>query len=250
MSRYLSSVRLRCPLPKDEYFADIPAVRYLKRHEYLPFRKPITFFVGENGTGKSTLLEAIAVAYGFCPEGGSKNFRFSTRDTHSELHRYLTLSRSDYPKDGFFLRTESLYNAASYIDKIDSEPSFDAPVGGAYGGVSLHNRSHGESILSIVQNRFFGNGLYILDEPETGLSPTRILTLLYEIVSLCRKNSQFLIATHSPLLLSAPDSEVLLFSENGIRACCYRETEHFRVCRDFFADPERVLHYLLTEKND
>lgn len=244
MSRYLSAVSLREPLPKEAYFADIPAVRFLARHETVRLTKPITFFVGENGTGKSTLLEAIAVAYGFCPEGGSKNFNFSTKDTHSELHRYLTLSRTDYPKDGYFLRTESLYNAASYMDKIDSEPSFDPPVSGAYGG-SLHNRSHGESILSIVQNRFFGNGLYLMDEPETGLSPMRQLALLYEIEALCRNGSQFLIATHSPLLLAAPDSEVLLFSENGIGAVDYRETEHFRVCRDFFADPERMLHYLL-----
>ena len=245
MSRYLSSVELNGALPSGAYYAEIPAVEHLEKRGILPFSAPITIFVGENGTGKSTLLEAIAVAYGFCPEGGSKNFNFSTSDTHSELWKYLTLSRSDYPKDGYFLRAESLYTAASYMDKIDSEPSFDAPVIGAYGGRSLHTRSHGESILSIVQNRFFGNGLYILDEPETGLSPMRLLTLLYEIERLCRDGSQFLIATHSPMLTALPDAEVFAFSEEGIAAVDYRDTEHFRVCREFFADPERMLHYLL-----
>ena len=245
MSRYLSSVELNGALPSGAYYATIPAVKHLEKRGTLPFSAPITIFVGENGTGKSTLLEAIAVAYGFCPEGGSKNFNFSTNDTHSELWKYLTLSRSDYPKDGYFLRAESLYTAASYMDKIDSEPSFDAPVSGAYGGRSLHTRSHGESILSIVQNRFFGNGLYILDEPETGLSPMRLLTLLYEIERLCRDGSQFLIATHSPMLTALPDAEVFAFSEEGIAAVDYRDTEHFRVCREFFADPERMLHYLL-----
>lgn len=245
MSRYLSSVELNGALPSGAYYAEIPAVKHLEKCGILPFSAPITIFVGENGTGKSTLLEAIAVAYGFCPEGGSKNFNFSTNDTHSELWKYLTLSRSDYPKDGYFLRAESLYTAASYMDKIDSEPSFDAPVNGAYGGRSLHTRSHGESILSIVQNRFFGNGLYILDEPETGLSPMRLLTLLYEIERLCRDGSQFLIATHSPMLTALPDAEVFAFSEEGIAAVDYRDTEHFRVCREFFADPERMLHYLL-----
>ena len=118
-------------------------------------------------------------------------------------------------------------------------------MNGAYGERSLHTRSHGESILSIVQNRFFGNGLYILDEPETGLSPMRLLTLLYEIERLCRDGSQFLIATHSPMLTALPDAEVFAFSEEGIAAVDYRDTEHFRVCREFFADPERMLHYLL-----
>lgn len=242
---YLSSVSLREKGWQKAYFDEIPAVRDLMKRETLSFSKPITIFVGENGTGKSTLLEAIAVAYGFCPEGGSRNFRFSTADTHSDLWKYITLSLTDYPKDGYFLRAESLYTAASYLDRIDSEPSFDAPVNGAYGGKSLHVRSHGESILSIVQNRFFGKGLYLLDEPETGLSPMRLLTLFCEIETLCRDGSQFLIATHSPVLLTMPDAEIFLFSEEGISSVDYRDTEHFRVSRDFFADPERMIRFLL-----
>jgi predicted ATPase len=163
--KYLSGVRLNSPPEEDSYLGSLPVVRHLAQRKELLFSKSVTFLVGENGTGKSTLLEAIAVAYGFNAEGGSRNFSFSTNLSHSELYRHLTLSRSTYPKDGFFLRAESFYNVASYIDEIGAAHN--------YGGRSLHEQSHGESFLSLMENRFSGNGLYLLDEPEAALSPSR-----------------------------------------------------------------------------
>lgn len=204
-------------------------------------------FVGENGTGKSTLLEAVAVAYGFNPEGGTKNFDFSTEDSHSELWQALTLVKRGFASDGFFLRAESFYNVASNIDQMDRTPSFGGRIIDSYGGVSLHHRSHGESFLALVQNRFGGHGVYLLDEPEAALSPTRQLTLLAQIHALVERDSQFIIATHSPILMAYPGAEILEFSEDGIRSAAYRETEHYQVTRRFLEDPERMLRYLLEE---
>ena len=231
------------------YLNNLPVINFLKAKREIEFNKPITFFVGENGTGKSTLLEAIAIAYGFNAEGGTKNFRFSTVNTHSELFKHITLVKNGINKatDGFFLRAESLYNVASYIDKIDKEPSFSPPVIESYGGVSLHNQSHGESFLSIVQNRFSGNGVYILDEPEAALSPMRLLTLMAEINELTKRNSQFIIATHSPILMAMPNSEILEFTEKGVNIVPYKETEHYTVTKAFLENPERMLKYLLND---
>ena len=173
VAQYISEIQLDNRLPSDSYLHALPVVKYLSQVERLTFSSNVTFFVGENGTGKSTLLEAIAVAYGFNAEGGSKNFTFSTNATHSDLWRHIKVAKRGYAKDGFFLRAESLYNVATNIDDMDKEPSFDPRVIEGYGGVSLHEQSHGESFLAVVQNRFFGNGLYILDEPEAALSPMR-----------------------------------------------------------------------------
>ena len=155
--------------------------------------------------------------------------------------------KKDFAKDGFFLRAESLYNVATNIDDMDSHPSFDAPIIGGYGGVSLHNQSHGESFLAIVQNRFFGNGLYILDEPEAALSPMRLLTLMAEINELVKKNSQFIIATHSPILMTFPNAQILEFSKDGIKHVPYQDTEHFQITKSFLENPEKMLHYLLSD---
>ena len=222
-------------------------IRYLMRTKQLELTHPVTFFVGENGTGKSTLLEAIAVAYGFNPEGGTKNFNFSTEDSHSELWRSLTLVKRGYASDGFFLRAESFYKVASNIDQMDRGPSLGGRLVDSYGGVSLHHRSHGESFLALVQNRFGGHGVYLLDEPEAALSPTRQLTLLAQIDELVKQDSQFIIATHSPILMAYPGAEILEFSENGICSAAYRETEHYQVTRRFLENPERMLRYLLGE---
>ena len=211
----------------------------------LSFSSNVTFFVGENGTGKSTLLEAIAVAYGFNAEGGSKNFHFSTNSTHSELCKHITLAKRSYAKDGFFLRAESMYNVATNIDEID----IDGSIIGGYGGVSLHHQSHGESFLSVVQNRFFGNGLYLLDEPEAALSPMRLLTLMAEMHQLVQKNSQFIIATHSPILMAFPGAEILEFSADGIKKTRYQDTEHYQVTKQFLNNPEKMLRYLLSEED-
>ena len=236
---YISSVRLSSMVSEASYLAKLPVVQYLKKTE-LPFSKPVTFLVGENGTGKSTLLEAIAVAYGFNAEGGTKNFNFSTEDTHSELHKHLVLCRSAYPKDGFFLRAESFYNAASYINELgDLAPN--------YGGKSLHEQSHGESFLALVQNRFHGKGLYILDEPEAALSPARLFSLLVCMHNLVLKDSQFIIATHSPILMAYPKAEVYELTAGGICSVDYKDTEHYQLTRCFLENPEKMLHYLLEQ---
>lgn len=244
---YISAVRLTGALAPGSYLNEIPAIRHLTEVPQIELRSPVTFFVGENGAGKSTLLEAIAVAYGFNPEGGTKNFNFSTEDSHSELWKALTLVKRGFPSDGFFLRAESFYNVASNIDQMDREPSFGGRVIDSYGGVSLHHRSHGESFLALVQNRFGGHGVYILDEPEAALSPTRQLTLLAQMDELVKDHSQFIIATHSPIIMAYPGAEILEFSESGIRSIPYRQTEHYQVTRGFLENPERTLRYLLAE---
>ena len=160
-AKYINSIHFDNKLDKNSYLCKLPVIKHLADKGELSFSSNVIFFVGENGTGKSTLLEAIAVAYGFNPEGGSKNFNFSTNATHSELFEHITVAKTGYAKDGFFLRAESLYNVATNIDSLDSEPSFSPRIIDSYGGVSLHNQSHGESFLSIVQKRFFGKGLYI-----------------------------------------------------------------------------------------
>lgn len=235
--QYIRDVALTLPISEKSYLLQIPAVQHLIAKERLSLKSPVTFFVGENGTGKSTLLEAIAVAYGFNAEGGTKNFQFSTNNSHSDLYEHLTLIKSAFAKDGFFLRAESFYNVASYVDEIHA--------GDSYGGISLHRQSHGESFLALVQNRFQGNGLYILDEPEAALSPMRLLTLMAEIDLLVKNNSQFIIATHSPILMAYPGAEILEFSENGVQAVSYKETEHFQITKNFLENPEIMLKYLL-----
>lgn len=243
--KYVRAVELTREIPADSYLHEVPAVAHLKRVGKLEFKQDVTFLVGENGTGKSTLLEAVAVACGFNPEGGSRNFSFSTKATHSELHDALTVVRSAYPKDGFFLRAESLYNAASYLDDLDGEmPEILRISTRSYGG-SLHTKSHGESFLSLVQNRFGGQGLYFLDEPEAALSPMRLMTLLGELDRLVQADSQFIIATHSPILMAFPGAEILEITRNGICSVSYRETEHYILTRQFLEQPEQMLHYLL-----
>ena len=239
--KYISSILFDNSLSESSYLNNIPVIKYLEENKELDFSSNITFFVGENGTGKSTLLEAMAVAYGFNAEGGTINFSFSTKDTHSELSEHLTLSKRDYAKDGFFLRAESLYNAATYIDEVKATHN--------YGDVSLHNQSHGESFLSIVQNRFSGQGLYLLDEPEAALSPMRLMTLIVEIDNLLKNNSQFIIATHSPILMAFPDAEILQFSESGIEKVKYYETEHYKITKLFIEEPEKMIHHLIDFHN-
>jgi predicted ATPase len=221
----------------DAYPFKLPAVRHLDSIELHP---AVTFLIGENGTGKSTLLEAIAVAAGFNPEGGSRNFNFTTRASHSELHQYLRLVRGPRrPKDGFFLRAESFFNVATAIEGYG--------VVGAYGGQSLHEQSHGESFWTLFLHRFRGKGLYFLDEPEAALSPSRQLALLARMHELVEDASQFIVATHSPIVMAYPDARILLLTEAGIDEVAYRETEHFRVTREFLADPDRMLRVLMEE---
>lgn len=242
---YLRAIELNELPPESSYLHQLPVIKHLKKIGRLTFEAPVTFLVGENGTGKSTLLEAIAIACGFNPEGGGRNFTFSTNDSHSELWKYIDTLKSVSPDDGYFLRAESLYNLASNIDEMDKEPSFDPPVIASYGGVSLHKQSHGESFMSLIQNRFGGNGLYILDEPEAALSPMRLLTLITQIDRLVNNNSQIIIATHSPILMAYPNSEIIELSFDGISKKHYEDTEHYKVTKQFLDNPERMIRYLL-----
>lgn len=227
------------------YIFGLPVVKNLLRMREIELNKSVTFFIGENGSGKSTLLEAIAVAYGFNPEGGTKNFNFSTFASHSPLHEYIRLAKGIVkPKDGFFLRAESFFNVASYIEELD-EGGGGPPIKASYGGKSLHEQSHGESFLSLVQNRFGGNGLYILDEPEAALSPTNQLTLLAQFDYLVKKSSQLIVATHSPILLAYPDADIYVLTDGYIRKTPYRETEHYMVTKQFLNNTENLLRQLL-----
>ena len=243
---YLRDIRLINKNPSENYWCRLPFYRELNSGKAISFNTPVTFFVGENGSGKSTLLEGIAVACGFNPEGGTRNFSFSTRDTHSALGDYLTVSRSAYPRDGFFLRAESFYNTASYLEDA-YQAELHLGTGTPYGMRSLHAQSHGESFLALVQNRFGGEGVYLLDEPEAALSPARQLTLLGQIHQLVGEDSQFLIATHSPILMAYPGAYLYLLSEGGIQRVDYRETEHYLLTKRFLEDPERMLRYLFSE---
>jgi predicted ATPase len=218
----------------------IPAVAKL---ETLAIHSQVTFFVGENGSGKSTLIEAIAMAAGFNAEGGSRNFNFSTRSAESVLNQYLRLVRgARRPKSGFFLRAESFFNVASEVDRLDAA---DPGLLASYGGRSLHEQSHGESFLALVNERFGPDGLYIMDEPEAALSPQRQLALLAAFDRLVRRDrSQILVATHSPLLLAYPAARIYSLDENGIKETEYEQTEHYSLTRDFLLNRDRYLRRL------
>ena len=246
---YIREVRISKEIPHNNYLSRLPVVCRLRETGGLQFHKDVTFIVGENGIGKSTLIEGLAVAMGFNPEGGTVNFNFSTNDSHSDLNNYLTVSRG-YRKhrDGFFLRAESFYNVASNIDELDATPSFGPKLISNYGGVSLHKQSHGESFMALVENRFGGNGLYILDEPEAALSPTRLMRLMVCMQELVKKNSQFIISTHSPILMTFPNAEVLEITEEGINSVNYKDTEHFIVTKRFMDAPEKIIESLLGDE--
>jgi predicted ATPase len=219
----------------------IPAVRQLDTLELDP---KVTFLIGDNGSGKSTLIEAIAIAAGFNPEGGSKNLRFATRSSESALHQHLRLVRSPRRLDGFFLRAESFFNVATQIDGLDDGAR-------SYGGVSLHEQSHGESFLALAVHRFGGNGFYVLDEPEAALSPQRQLSLLSIIFDLVEhRRSQFLIATHSPILMAYPGARIYQLGPDGIAPIAYEDTEHYQITRDFLADPSRFFKHLFGNRGD
>jgi predicted ATPase len=246
---YLREVGLRRDQVPDfsRYPFALPAVVHLER---LAFPQPVTFFIGENGSGKSTLLEAIAVAMGFNAEGGSRNFRFGTRESHSDLHAYLRPVRGPTrPRDGFFLRAESYYNVATEIEALDRVPGPGPPIAPAYGSRALHEQSHGESFLALVQHRFRGNGLYFLDEPEAALSPMRQMALLSRLHDLVNARSQFIIATHSPILLAYPGATIYELALGGPRPVSYEETEHFRITREFLNRYPMMLRTLLHRED-
>lgn len=223
----------------DEYPFNIPAVREIGNIDFHP---NVTFFVGENGSGKSTVLEGIAVALGFGAEGGTKNVQFKTVESTSGLHDVLRLARGvPKPKDGYFLRAESFFNVASYMDEVDYLQG--------YGG-SLHARSHGESFMAVLLNKLRGDGMYLLDEPEAALSPSRQMAALTAIHQLVEASSQLVIATHSPILLSYPHAKIIQFDRSGVSEVTYEETEHFVVTRDFLNNYPRWLEQLLQDDDE
>lgn len=248
---YLRAVRLLRERVQDfdRYPFSIPAIRAL---DELELDAKVTFLIGENGSGKSTLIEAIAVLAGFNPEGGSKNFRFGTRRSESCLHQFMRPVRGHRrPRDGFFLRAESYFNVATEIERLDEEPGGDPPIINHFGGVSLHEQSHGESFLALATHRFGGEGLYILDEPEAALSPQRQLTLLsilHELVE--RRASQLVIATHSPILMAYPGARIYRLGTQGIEPVAYRDTEHYLITRDFLNAPERYFKTLFGSSDE
>ncbi len=219
----------------DIYPFSIPAARAL---EDLPLHPQVTFFAGENGTGKSTLIEAIAIAAGFNPEGGSRHMTVSTRPSHSILHRYVRLIRGTRrPRTGYFLRAESFFNVATQVEQIPEAAT-------AHGGASLHEQSHGESFISLLTHRFGAEGLYILDEPEAALSFHGVLALLRRMHDLVAEGSQFIVATHSPVLLGYPGARIYLLSENGVEETLYEKLEVVQLTRSFLSDRGRFLDHL------
>lgn len=224
---FLQKLRLKRELI--ENFNKYPFnIEVIKNFESLEFDTPVTFIVGENGVGKSTFIEALAVKCGLNAEGGTQNFNFSTRSTHSCLHEYFEINHFQRKcETKFFLRAESFYNVASEIDSLC--------VGG-YGENSLHACSHGESFIQLIENRFTPNGFYILDEPEAALSPTRQMTLLCLINELAHLGCQFIIATHSPILISYKEGKILDLN-NDFAEIKYEDTEVYQTYKMYLDDP-------------
>jgi predicted ATPase len=237
--QYIRSIGVKHELIHNHsaYPFSLPVVQSLQSIECHP---QVTFLVGENGSGKSTLLEAVAIAYGFHPEGGSKNFILPLHRSHHQLSGWIRLVKGHkLPKTGYFLRAETMYNIASYLDSLDPLTL------NSYGGVSLHEQSHGESFMALFLNRFGGHGLYILDEPEAALSPSRQLAFLSRLHQLVNMGSQFIIATHSPILMAYPEAWIYEIKEKCERVC-YEDLEHVQITRSFLNHPQRMLDILMS----
>ena len=218
------------------YPFNLPVVRTT---DSLAFHPNVTFLVGENGSGKSTLIEAMAVAWGFNAEGGSRDHHYATRASHSALHRFIRPVRSPQKAtDGYFLRAESFFTTASYLESTGTDRA---------GQTGLHEQSHGESFFNLFDNRLVGNGLYILDEPEAALSPSRQLSFLARLHELVDLSSQFIIATHSPIILGYPNAWIYQTSRHGLERIEYEDTDHYQVTRNFLTRREMMLEVLLKD---
>ena len=243
-NRFIQSIAIDWQkINRSPYLQEIPALKHLKT---LEFQKSITFFAGENGTGKSTLLEAIATAYGFNPEGGTINYRFSTYDDVSELNHALSITKGyRRAKSSYFFRAESFFNVASkaedYRDVTPKEIYY-----ARYGGKSLHEQSHGESFLAYFQS-FEEAGLYLMDEPEAALSPQRQLSLFLQISKMAEAGSQFILASHSPILLGMPAADIISFDDGEMKRCSYEDTESYQVMEMFINHRDILVGRLLDE---
>jgi predicted ATPase len=224
----------------------------IKNLKDITLKSQVTFIVGENGTGKSTLLEAIATKAGFGKEGGSKDVSFETSDAingvqSDDLAKHMLFSWRKKPRDGYFFRAESFFNLANFFDDLSKDPWVGKKAFDSYGGKSLHEQSHGESFLSFFNNRLGGGGFYIFDEPEAALSPQRQLSLMKIIHDLCKNpESQFIIATHSPILLAYPGAEIYSCDEGVFESIEYKQTKHYEITKGFLDNPELYLKHLLS----
>lgn len=238
-SQFIRSIKFTPPADSKKYPFSIPAVKDISK---IQFNRPVTFLVGENGTGKSTIIEAIAVAAGFNAEGGSKNYNFTSQNTTSSLNENLTLIRGySREKYGYFLRAESFYTTANYAENGTELITGPAPL--YFDGKRMHEQSHGEAFVSIVKE-FRPKGLYIFDEPESALSPKRLFELMRSIHKFVNQGSQFIIATHSPVLLSYP-SVIYEMSDAGIQHKTYDELASVQLTRDFLNHPDVFLRHII-----
>ena len=245
MNRKLMISRIELDRSKIKDFTEYPfSIEVIKNFQKLEFNKNVTFLIGENGIGKSTFIEAIAIALDLPSEGGTQNFMFSTKNTSSDLYKYLKIRMENKPKAKFFLRAESFYNFSTEVQRLVEEDGF-LSLYDSYGG-NLHNVSHGESFIQLVQNRFSPNGLYLLDEPEAALSPTRQMSLLYLINDLAKNGSQFIISTHSPILISYRDGEILDLNDN-FKKVKYEETDIYRTYKNYLDNPDQMQKRLFDE---
>ncbi len=243
-SQYIRAIELkRDQIPSLNQFPfKLPVIKHF---EDIQLHPNVTYIIGENGMGKSTLLEAIAIALGFNPEGGSLNFRFSSYDSHSDLDQYLRVIKGvNRAQDSFFFRAETFYNVATNIEDMDKEPFGGGKVIDSFGGKSLHEQSHGESFFAAFTERFRGNGLYILDEPEAALSPLRQLSLLARINELINQGSQFIISTHSPIIMAYHDAKIIQLTQEGMSELQLEETDHYSIMKQFFDNRNRLLQHL------
>jgi predicted ATPase len=224
------------------YPFSIPALRALTEIALDP---SVTFFVGDNGSGKSTLVEAIAIAAKLNPEGGSKFITVATHASQSPLHRHIRLVRGTRRiRDGYFLRAESFFNVATYLEQMNRE---DPRTLASYGGKSLHAQSHGESFIALITNRFGGDSFFVLDEPEAALSLRGVLALMRRMHDLVAEGSQFVISTHSPVLLGYPGATIYALSDSGIAKVRYEESEVFELTRSFLDDRDQFLRHLFED---
>lgn len=236
--RFIRSIKIEHD--KIDQYSYLNKIEAIKNLDELIFDSAITFFVGENGSGKSTLLEAIAIALGFNPEGGSKNYRFNTYDSHSDLYKAIkTIRTFNKEKFGYFLRAESFYNVATKEEEYADKPSLSK---------HYHQKSHGESFLELLNNNLTENGLYLIDELEAALSAQRQLSALIEIYESAKMGSQFIIVTHSPILLAIPNATIYSFDGDNIHKINYEESDAYQITKMFIENKDDILRRLLESE--